>query len=739
MDQSLVSCTTCSICDFLKLVESLFYLLVALSFVVAIFFVVLNGFLRIVSIGDRILTTVAKRGLRLTIIGFAVCLVAWLSVYSIYNVLGVKGDNWWNLNCEVSLAGNGQKETTPSRYSEFKTIKPLKSINEIVSGEKKVGVLDLNEVDENNLYQDLNLLFPGENIKFLAGYKDLSQDDLENLVAALNGSNIDPEIFGDLTNKITELISAEMLDGGLYINGKDNLSNINVSDYDPNDYNARLILDKVIKMLIAQTIQRVVVYKSGNSEIGLEKCIESDGNWIEFYNGCASRKQICGNENLKCTSITNKTNGCQCAEGSCLVNGKCTVRSTANNEKKDDDGDGIKNNLDKCAGTPKSEAVNKDSQSVQYGCSCSQLDLINHSCPSTRCEGPNLVTYPASGNDTCTDGKISQYSCNPLSSAYNATCNQVQNMPNLTDKENEIKKNNDLYKQLKDWLDKGGSSNQGSGSGSGNNKGSNNTGGNNTGSNDTGSSSTGDGTSTDTSGPAGKTVPAEDFKPSGDFNAWAKCVGLKEGEIPQNGMMVGRCRDANCNTMEIRYLSPEGKVIGNNGDTGGQALIGYPNPGKGGFAKAAQQGQAAIYATQAQNHVPDGSGKPTPLTMRGDKRIWSNGKVDSIVRYNIHGGQQTAGCLGLGGKNNFWNFMNQGQGGPWDVARSYGDGKMDGVTQGDPNRYKPYRTNDTVLFTVLPYGSMNEICGKIDPYQAIDTLKKQSGYDQYDPKWLNKK
>jgi hypothetical protein len=34
---------------------------------------------------------------------------------------------------------------------------------------------------------------------------------------------------------------------------------------------------------------------------------------------------------------------------------------------------------------------------------------------------------------------------------------------------------------------------------------------------------------------------------------------------------------------------------------------------------------------------------------------------------------------------------------------------------------------------------MNDICGKVNPYQAIDTLKKQKGYDEYDPKWHRQK
>jgi len=269
MDQSLVSCTTCSICDFLKLIEALFYFLVALSFVVAIFFIILAGILRIVSIGDIIIKTVSKRGLRFTLIGFVVCLLAWLAVQTIYSVFGVKGDNWWNLNCMTVESSQAAKEN-PNRYAEFKNIKPIKTINDIVTGRIVVGVLDLKTLDTENLYQDLDLLYVGENVKFLAGYEDLSQEDLENLVTVLNGGDIDTNIFGDLTSKITELISAEKLDGGLYINGSGDLSSINTSDYDHEKYDARSILDKIIKMLLVQTVRKVVIYKSGNSEVRLE-------------------------------------------------------------------------------------------------------------------------------------------------------------------------------------------------------------------------------------------------------------------------------------------------------------------------------------------------------------------------------------------------------------------------------------------------------------------------------------
>lgn len=749
--QSLINCTSCTICDFLKLVEALFYFLVALSFVVAMFFIVLAGFLRIVTIGDKTLRAVSKKGLRFALIGFVVCLAAWLSAQVIYNVLGVKGGNWWNLNCEVSSVDEEQeKDVKVNKYSEFPQIEPLENLNQLINGSKKAGLIDLKKIDQNNFIQDLSLMYPGESVKFLAGYSDLNQEDLEKIANLLNGFSEESREPASLKRDVQELARADMLDGGLLLTGTNDFSGVNVPDFDPGDYDFNSYLNKLIKLLLKQNINKLIVYKSGNSEIMLDNCTETGGDWIEFYNECTSRKQVCGKEEIRCSGVVNKISGCQCPEGSCLVNGGCTKRSIANNPNKDDDGDGAKNSEDQCANTPKKESINRDQENGNYGCSCSQLILNKRNCPTTRCEGTSLVIYPPSGADVCNNGKITRYSCDPVSISYNATCNSVKSIGGWQNKEQVIKENDDLYNLLKEWLNKGksnqnsgdssaGGSSGGSGSGSSSGGGGGSSGGSGSGSG--GKSPTGGGDRTgDSSGaaPGGKTVSAEDFKPSGDFNAWARCAGLKEGEIPQNGIMLGRCRDGNCNTMEIRYLSPEGKVIGNNGDTGGSPLIGYPNPGKGGFAKAAQKGEAAIYATQAQNHVSDGSGRPSPLTMRGDKRIGESGKVDSMNRYNIHGGKNTAGCLGLGGKDNFYNFMNQGNGGPWDMARSYGGGKTDGITQSDGERYKPYRTNDTVLFEVLPYGSLNEICGKINPYQAVETLKKQKGYDEYDPKWIKK-
>jgi len=748
MDQSLITCTNCSVCDFLKFVENLFYFLLALSFVVALFFVILSGIVRIASIGDKFLNSMSKRGLKFALIGFIVCLVAWLLIHTTYSVLGVKGDNWWNLECQENqpeLNQNGYN--IQENYSQYTDIKPVSSLNEIITGDKKIGILDLENVDEVNLEQDIALLYPGEQIKFLAGYGNISSEDLNNLINIINGSlgenSQSQSLFDDLQKKIKEIADLNMYDGGPAVVGTNDYSQITSGD--PLDSNFNPTLDKLIKLLLQQTIKRVIVYKYGNSEVDLDKCIESNGDWVAFYNECTSRKQICGKENVRCSTISNEFAGCQCPEGNCLINGKCTVRSNANNTKKDDDGDGVKNNLDKCAGTPKGESINKDSQSENYGCSCSQLNLLNRTCPSTRCEGVNLVTYPALGKDTCTSGKITRYSCSPSSSVYNSTCSQVQNVTNPIDKTNQIQENSDLYKKLKDWLDKqknqqntgSGGSGTGGGSGSGGNSGGGGggigNGGSNTGNSDS-TSTGGDRTSNgkDTSSSSNDTTQRDNYTPSGDlgkdgnFDQLAQCMGFKKGEIPKNGAMIGFYKDKSHTTMDVWYLDPRtGKAEGNNGDSG-MPLRTYPQGTGGGI------GKNGIYAVQVQPHYSDNADTvESPLTMRSDLRMSYDGSSTSrTTRINIHPGQHTAGCLGTGSRSVQDNFMRD----TWTTVR--GSEKPadynDDCSQAKGNCYNKHRKDDTILFSTMDYGQCQG-----DPYKAIQTLQSRNDYSGYDPKIID--
>jgi len=100
--QGLVTCTIgeCTFCDLLKLIERIFYWLLSIAFVVAVLFVIISGFLYITSIGDSSMMGLAKEALKYSIIGFIICLVSWLSIHLVYTLLGYKGSNWWEIQCD---------------------------------------------------------------------------------------------------------------------------------------------------------------------------------------------------------------------------------------------------------------------------------------------------------------------------------------------------------------------------------------------------------------------------------------------------------------------------------------------------------------------------------------------------------------------------------------------------------------------------------------------------------------
>ena len=117
--RGLVPCTLteCTFCHLLRLMERIFFWLLSLAFAVAVFFVVVSGFLYIFSIGDSSMMSFAKEGLKLSLIGFVICILSWLSIHLVYTVLGYKGDNWWQIDCnENKTAYTTQEKQVPNPY-----------------------------------------------------------------------------------------------------------------------------------------------------------------------------------------------------------------------------------------------------------------------------------------------------------------------------------------------------------------------------------------------------------------------------------------------------------------------------------------------------------------------------------------------------------------------------------------------------------------------------------------------
>lgn len=755
MGDSLVTCSFCTVCDLLGTVGNTINFLLGVTLVLAVFFVVVSGLIRILSIGNKDKIALAKNGLKYSIIGLTICIVAWVAIHSFYQVIGYKGSNWWQIDCQ-EVSGENETKVSSKKYSDLKDLVPAASVNELLNENKKIDVIDLSAIELENLKQDLSLLKPGERLRLLVSYEDASDKDLNDYANLLSGFNnqINNQA-GKLKDKFQEAASFNMYDGGGAVFGSGEYSDLTS---DPAEENFSEPFNKLVQRLAEKGIKKIVVLKSGNSELNQANCVDSEGDWIEFKNECLSQKQICGKQGLGCSDVSNPVSGCQCQPGSCLVNGKCVKNNIIATDglnpqgEKDEDGDGAPNSSDKCLGTPKGQKTNKDTAGASYGCSCSQLVLSSRSCPATRCEGANLATYPPSGQDQCSGGVITQYSCNPTSSVYNSTCDQTQNIDDFNDKAKQIQQSNpDLSKQLKDWLTKG-QSNQNTGGNNGNSGGSGNTGGGNTGgtgggntgtsgdrtggNNNTGT--TGTGNTGDTGGNQNTGTgdssynPSSDLGKNGDFNRLAECIGFKKGEIPKNGALVGFYTDKSHTRMNVWYLDPRtGKAIGNNGDTTGQQpLVTYPQ-GKGNNYGLGGNG---IYALQVQPHYSDDADtSESPLTARSDVKMTSSGtNPKDNWRINMHPGQATAGCLGTGNRNQSDGFMRE----MWKTVRGserpadYNDD----LSQKKGKAYDKHRARDTVLFSTMDAGTCQQP-GAID--NAIKTLQSKNGYQNYDPQMIN--
>jgi hypothetical protein len=116
-ERGIVPCTLseCTFCKLLQMVERIFFWLLSLAFALAVFCVVFSGFAYILSAGDSGLMGWAKEGLKLSLIGFAICLVAWLAIHVLYTVLGYKG-NWWQMECSQDSAASAGSHSVANLY-----------------------------------------------------------------------------------------------------------------------------------------------------------------------------------------------------------------------------------------------------------------------------------------------------------------------------------------------------------------------------------------------------------------------------------------------------------------------------------------------------------------------------------------------------------------------------------------------------------------------------------------------
>jgi|GEM_PF-6804097 len=150
-NESLTTCggLDCNICSLLATVSKTISYLLIISAALAVFLVVISGFLYIGSFGGKFLLEKAKRYFRLVVLGFFIILVSWITINTILWLSGFGGGKWWNFECD-SGTRNGLAEVKISEIAyAVKNGGKLSGI--IPSGTKHSDLEDLyNDLPENN-------------------------------------------------------------------------------------------------------------------------------------------------------------------------------------------------------------------------------------------------------------------------------------------------------------------------------------------------------------------------------------------------------------------------------------------------------------------------------------------------------------------------------------------------------------------------------------------------------------
>ncbi len=468
----------CSFCSFLETIQNIFNWLLGISFAMAVLFIVLAGLAYLSSSGDKKLLERARKIFIYTIYGFAFVLGSFLFINVSFLIIGATNKNtWFQIDC--SEGSTFQKTSSP----EAETAVAVPNLNFVDAGNlffsaqnpKTVTDLNVATLTPQTLLQDALALSNGQKISFIGAEKTLNEDEIKKYInkekgfsVSSSGDRAEGSIIGNIiTLRRDEDGISVILEGEEpQILGEIN-QNSSASD-------SEKILKNLMGILSEKSSQGNKIYalNDRNQEesfsIDEKSCLESGGEVTVFQNECMARKYTCGEEKILCSSSEKEVMGCQCPLGSCLKDQKCVkVETTADPSlQKDQDNDKVPDDLDRCPNTPKGEKINEDRSSADYGCACSQLSLNQRTCPQSRCEGPNLLTYPSSGKDSCVDGKRIIFYCEPKTQ-YNPTCQQsfVPNIPSTSQNKGSGGSNPPI--DLSSLLGKGGSGSGSSGGGSG--------------------------------------------------------------------------------------------------------------------------------------------------------------------------------------------------------------------------------------------------------------------------------
>jgi len=329
-ESSIVACNglDCTLCHLLETVSRGFTWLLWTSFAVAILFIIIGGFIYIGSRGNDLWMARAKKAVTTSLFGFAICLLAWLSIHGTFRIMGATTqDSWWKVDCGVS--GTASFEGGQSQE--------LTAVSKAINNEGQVSI----ELDENTTVANLNAL-----------YNNMSAEDI--MVYGVGKKNWDPLTVMGKNTRGPELIYANMS------KMKSMAESVSYSDSAViNTANAAGInLDEEIDKKVQEAVQLIfefiaswakenqditvaITRKPGNLNVdptkipnsyptslsgvigSMEKCFESGGDWFRFGSLCDLEKANCTRKECIKSVSDSIIDGCKCPKSGCVKSGKC--------------------------------------------------------------------------------------------------------------------------------------------------------------------------------------------------------------------------------------------------------------------------------------------------------------------------------------------------------------------------------------------------------------------------------
>ena len=557
-------------------------------------------------------------------------------------------------------------------------------------------IVDLSgeQMDPATLSSDIKAMDPDSKVEFIVsdkgtraedivGFRNLSMGFLDknnkNFLVSKDNSNILGDSVIDPTGKVQEFLFVSPTDDSNFflVEGgqkfKDSFKNMESLKKGNLENSLKQVLGEYAKNSLAD--KNIYAFSSGASGSDLQQCVSSGGRVTEFRNQCFANQEGYSGQSFDCSDIYTPVKGCKCPENYYLEGTVCQKKE---NETAQNLGDG----------------VIYDGKLEKYtGKTCSDLTLETNNCPSSYCSGNILMYYPSAVKDECYENSegatIKKNSCQARELTVLESASQCNNSLKsqatslgLSEPQNNSspfgKTSNELDKILNEAFGKGpdvepNSSGTGAGTGASN--------GAETSGDDKGDALGSSGKVND--GPLPPDKGALNFNPTPGFKELKECIGLKDDQIPYNGVLVVLLNPSDPlnrkhkeNVSRMYYLTREGKVLGKNGDSateaGGQeygartydkSWTGNPNgPSMWGQGWKIFKGTTKYDKNGWTDQCSYGShdGYKTGVSEDAlNPANLSGGKVTSVSRCGQHVGDKnsSAGCATMG-NNSRCGFIN---------------------------------------------------------------------------------